>query len=462
VSETEYDVVIIGSGPGGYVAGIRAAQLGLKACIVEKDKPGGVCLNIGCIPSKSLIHQAELFRGRAELESLGASIDLSGFDYARVLKQSRQAADTLSKGVAYLLKKNQVPLVEGVARITGRGEVTLDDGAKLQGKNIIVATGSRPKELPSFPFDGKKILSSDHALMLKKLPKKLLILGAGAIGCEFAHIMNSFGVDVQVVEILDQILPAEDPEIATVLNRSFKKRGIEILTSTAAKSVKESSGRLAVELEGPSGKSKTTVETILVVVGRAPNTEGIGLESIGVSPERGFIPVGDYYLTSVPGVYAIGDVTSSPLLAHVASKEGEIAVEHIAGKEPEPRIEPTSIPLAVYTEPQVASFGLNEHAAKEAGRSFEKASFPYRGCGKAVAIGKTEGMVKVLFDPESGEILGAQAVGAEATELIHEMLLAKTAELLPEDIARMIHAHPTLSETVMESFRAAEGWAIHI
>ena len=461
-----YDLVIIGSGPGGYVAAIRAAQLGLKACVIEKDEPGGVCLNIGCIPSKALLHQAEIFSSHKELEAMGVRVDVSSLDYSRVLAKSRQVAESLSKGILYLLKKNKVTLVKGLAEITAPGVVTVDQKQVIKGKNIIIASGSRPRRVPGFDFDQKTVLSSNEALLLEELPGEILILGGGAIGCEFAQILNSFGVKVHLVEMLDHLLPAEDREIVSVLERSFRKRGIKTYTAAKALSMTKEGGRVTVALakQGKSAEQSTDVQVdkVLVVVGRQPNTEKLGLEKLGVELARGFIKVGDYYQTSVPGIFAIGDVVDSPLLAHVASKEGEIVVEYLAGRKPQPAIDPLSIPMAVYTEPQVAAFGLNEEQAAKEGLDFVKAAFPFRGVGKAMATGRYEGMVKIISHRESGEILGAQIVGPEATELIHELLLARNSELLPADIAAMIHGHPTLSEGVMEAARAAEGWAIHI
>jgi dihydrolipoamide dehydrogenase len=462
----DYDVVIIGAGPGGYVAGIRASQLGLKVAVIEKDKPGGVCLNMGCIPSKALIHQAELFLSINDLKATGVKVDTSEFKYEKVWEKSRKAADMLSKGVNYLLKKNRVELIAGKAFLKGQHEVQVEgaDGSKMvTGKNIIIATGSRPREIPGFPFDEERILSSDGALMLRILPESIIILGGGFIGVEFAHIMNAFGVDVHIVELLDRLLPLEDADASEVLTRSFKKRGIKVSTSTKATGVEKTDRGIRLKVEKQSGeKTELEASMMLVVVGRAPNTSGIGLEEAGISMKNGFIPVGDYYQTAMPSVYAIGDVVDTPQLAHVASKEGEIAVEHIAGKNPPKKVDLTCIPSAVYCEPQVASFGLKEYQAQEKGIQYKKAVFPYRGAGKSVAVEKTEGFVKVLYDPETSEILGTQIVGADATELIHEVLLARSAELLPGDVAGMIHAHPTLSEAVMEAMRAAEGWAIHI
>jgi dihydrolipoamide dehydrogenase len=458
----DYDLVVLGAGPGGYVAAIRAAQLGLKAAVVEKDRPGGVCLNIGCIPSKALLHDAELVRSAAELGELGAKVDLSSLDYGKAFARSRKAADTLSKGVVYLLKKNKVELVAGEGTVRGPHEIAVKGGRTLSGKNLLIATGSRPRSIPGFEFDEKTVLSSNGALMLEKLPRRIGILGGGAIGVEFAHVMNAFGVEVHLVEMLESLLPLEDAEVVEVLARSFKKRGIAVYTGTKASGFKRKGSALALSLESKEGGKELEVDQLLVVVGRAPNTEGIGLEAIGLKTERGFIPVGDYCQTVVSGVYAIGDVVATPMLAHVASKEGEMAVEHMAGRKPHPRLDLNAVPGAVYCEPQLASFGLTEKKAREAGISFDKASLPYRAAGKSVAIGKTEGLVKLLVDKESREILGAHVVGADATELVHELLLAKTAELLPEDLATMIHAHPTLSEAVMEAARLVEGWAIAI
>ncbi len=465
--EYEFDVLVIGSGPGGYVAAIRASQLKLKAAVVERDKVGGVCLNIGCIPSKALIHQAEIFSHIKDLEAMGLKIDRSGFDYSTVFRKSRTAADRLSKGVQFLLKKNNVEVIAGTGRLAGPHEVSVDLAAggkrSVRAKNILIATGSRPREIPGFKFDETRVLSSTGLLMLEKLPRSLLILGAGAIGVEFAYVMNAFGVQVHLVEMLPQVLPLEDSEVAAVLTKELQKRGVTIVTGTKAVSVAPRGGDLEVTLEAKDGKrSAVAAEKVLVGVGRAPNTEDLGLEKVGVKVDRGYVTVGDWYQTSVPGIYAIGDVVPTPLLAHVASKEGEIAVEHMAGHKPAPRVDLNAIPGAVYSEPQLASFGLTEEKAKAAGIKYKKSIFPYRGAGKAVAVEQPEGMVKILTDPSTGEILGAHIVGASATELIHELLLAKTAELLPEDIATMIHAHPTLSEALMEGMRTVEGWVIHV
>lgn len=458
----DYDLIVLGAGPAGYVGAIRASQLGLKTLVLEKEKLGGVCLNVGCIPSKSLIHLAENFYSLKEWEKMGVQIHYQGFDYSKVHAKSRQAADRLAKGVEFLLKKNKVEVVFEEGKITDPNTITTASGKKLTAKNILIATGSRPKSLPGFAFDENDILSSTGILMMPKLPKSILILGAGAIGVEFAHIMNAFGVDVHLVEALDQILPIEDEESAEILAKLFKRRKIKISTGTKALSCEKKENLFDITLEKKDGtRSVVQAEKILVAIGRTPNTENIGLENVGIACDRGFIKVGDYYQTQVPGIYAAGDIIPMPLLAHVASKEAEIAVEHIARKNPEKAIPWQNIPSAVYCEPQIGSFGYTEKKAKNEGIPYSKAVFPYRGVGKAVATENSDGQVKILFDPKTKEILGAHIVGAEATELLHEILLAKTAELLPLDIASMIHAHPTLSEGVMEAMRSVEGWAIH-
>ena len=340
----DYDLLVLGAGPGGYVAAIRATQLGLKAGVIEKDKPGGVCLNIGCIPSKALIHQAELMRSAKELEQIGVKVDTSALDYGKVFAYSRKAADTLSRGVGFLLKKNKIDLIEGEGVITSAHEIEVKGHGKVSGENLLIATGSRPRSIPGFEFDEKTVLSSTGALMLEKLPKRICVLGGGAIGVEFAHIMDAFGVEVHLVEMLDQLLPLEDQEAVQILARSFKKRGIKIYTSTKASGYTKSGKVVKVNLEGRDGKQQLEVDQILLVVGRVPNTDGIGLETVGVRIEKGFIPVGDYYQSSAAGIYAIGDVVSSPALAHVASKEGEITAEHLAGHRTPARLDPHAIP----------------------------------------------------------------------------------------------------------------------
>ncbi len=432
------------------MAGLRASHLGLKACVVEKEHCGGVCLNCGCIPSKGLIHQAEIFHSRRNLEEMGIAINTEGFDYGRVQRRSREAIPRLKAGVEFLLKEGNVDLIRGVGQIVGPNEVRVSDGAVVQGKNIIIATGSRPASIAGFEFDEKQVLSSTGVLSMTTLPKSLIVLGGGAIGCEFAYVMNAFGVKVTLVEMMGHLLPFVDEEITTMLENSFRKSGIHVMTSTRSVSLNKLDDGVAVTVDGSDGRRQTIEgEKVLCVFGRKPNSDDIGLQSIGVQTEKGYIPVGDYYQTAVKGVFAIGDVVATPSLAHVASREGEIAVDYIAGRKPEPRINADVVPFAIYCEPQVASFGLGEAQAKEKQIRYEKTIFPYRAVGKAVVLNKSEGVAKLLYDPDSREILGCHIIGHQATELIHEVLLAKSSELLPQDIARMIHAHPTMSEVVM-------------
>lgn len=459
----DYDLAVVGAGPGGYVAAIRASQLGLKAAVIERDKPGGVCLNIGCIPSKSLIHHADIFLHQKDLTDYGVKVDTSAFDYSKVYQRSRDAADSLSQGVRGLLKKNKVDLISGEARFVNRNELALEGGErkKVTADKIIIASGGRPREIPGFEFDEERVLSSTGLLYLQKLPRRMVIMGGGYIGMEFAFVMNAFGVDVTVVEMLPRILPASDAEVTKVVRKAFEGRGITFKTGTKVESMKKTKSKLTLTLSSRNGEETVDTDSVLVAIGRVANTENLGLENIGVRPEKGVIPVKDYYQTSVGNVFAIGDVVGTPPLAHVASKEGEIVAEYLGGKSPEKRVSPDEIPAAVYSEPQVAYFGPNEEEAKERGLNYKSATFPYRGAGKSVAIEKSEGLVKILYDPDTHEIFSAHIVGKDASELIHELLLAKKSELLPEDVATMIHAHPTLSEAVMESARAAEGWVIH-
>jgi dihydrolipoamide dehydrogenase len=468
MADKSFDLIIIGSGPGGYVSAVWASQLGLKTAVIEKGEVGGVCGNWGCIPSKALLHQAEIVNDISHLEHMGIKVDQSGLDYSKVHAVSRKAAKKSGKGVEYLLKKNKVEYIAGEATLSGPKEVKVSGGEAgdltLEGKNILIATGSRPREIPGFEFDENQVLSSTGILKLKELPKSLLILGAGAIGMEFAYVMNAFGVEVTVVEMMDRLLPLEDADVSKIIEGEFKKMGVKYLTGVKAGDLKKTKTGISIAAEAKDGKKETLkAEKILVAVGRAPNSENIGLENLGIRTEKGFIKVGDYYQTDIAGVYAIGDVIASPLLAHVASKEGEIAVEHMAGHGGhEKRIDPFEIPGAVYTEPGVGSFGPTEEKAKELGLNYGSYTFPYNGIGKANAIEKANGLVKIIFDKDTHEILGGHVVGYSATELVHEILLAKRTELLPEDIATMIHAHPTISEGIMESARGVEGWAIHI
>lgn len=463
-----YDVAIIGGGPGGYVAAIRAAQLGLAVAVIEKDALGGVCLNWGCIPSKSLIHHASEFHALQHMEAFGVRVDRSGFNYGAVHAKSRLAARTLADGVAGLMRKNKVEVIKAKARLTAPGNISLagSDGSErtMRAKNVIVATGSRPLAVPGFDLDERDILSSSGILALTELPHSLVVLGAGAIGCEFAYVMNAFGVRVTLVEMAGHILPAEDFEVARVLDASLRESGIEIRTGTRAVSWQKTADGLKVRVEVGGKEDVIDAEKVLAAFGRTPNTNELGLEQVGVKLDRrGYVLTGDYGQTDVAGVFAIGDIVSTPALAHVASKEGEIAIEFIAGHISEhKRVAEDMVPSAIYCEPQVAGFGLREDGAAEKGIRFKKSVFPFRAAGKSVAIGKTDGLVKVLSDPDTGEILGAHIVGTNATELIHELLVARSSELIVDDVAHTIHAHPTLSEAVMEAAKGINGKPIHI
>ncbi len=463
-----YDVVMIGAGPGGYVAAIRAAQLGLAVAVVEKDVPGGVCLNWGCIPSKSLIHHASEFRSLQHMEAFGVRIDRSGFNYGAVHAKSRLAAKTLADGVSGLLRKNKVAVFKATARIAAPGKVALSGGdgnnLTLQAKNIVLATGSRPLALPGFEPDERDILSSSGILALTKLPRSLVVLGAGAIGCEFAYVMNAFGVRVTLIEMAGHILPSEDFEVARVLDASLRQSGIEIRTDTRALSWQKNADGQMVRVETGGKEDGIDAEKVLAAFGRTPNTTGLGLEEVGVKLDaRGYVLTGDYGQTSVAGIFAIGDIVASPALAHVASREGEIAVEFIAGHPSlQKRVAEDMVPSAIYCEPQVAGFGLREDCAAAKSIRFKKSVFPFRAAGKSVAVGKTEGLVKILSDVDTGEILGAHIVGCNATEIIHELLLARSSELLVDDLAQTIHAHPTFAEAVMEAARGAIGKPVHL
>lgn len=462
MGEKKADLLIIGAGPAGYVGAIRAAQLGMKPVILEKEKPGGVCLNWGCIPSKSLIHQAEVFASRKELEEMGVTLDLSGFSYELVQKQSRKVADQVSRGIDYLFKKNGITHVPRAGRLAGEARVELEDGTIYEADHILLATGSRPRELPFLPFDGKKVLSSTDALKMTERPESIIILGGGAIGCEFAHILSTFGTRVTLVEMLPRLLPGADGEVVAVLERSFKRRGIKVLKDTQALGADLSGDGVTLKVSAKGTEQELKADKILVVTGRVPNTEDLGLDKAGIAPEKGFIPVGPGYRTSASRIRAAGDIVAGPMLAHLASKEAERAVEATAGQGEGELIPRDLIPAAVYTEPQIAGFGYTEERAKEEGIPYSTAVFPFKAVGKAAAIGRTEGLVKIITDPTTGEILGGHGVGSQVTEIIHELLLAKTSELLTRDLAEMIHAHPSLSEAVMEAAKAAEGGAIHI
>jgi dihydrolipoamide dehydrogenase len=466
MADTAYDLVIVGSGPGGYVAAIRAAQLGMKVACVERDKLGGVCLNIGCIPTKALLRNAEVLQLFQKAKEWGVSFENFRVDWGEAVRRSRKVADKMNRGVEGLFKKNQVAHVKGTGRLAGgtRVEVTGGDG-KAQTltatKGIVLATGSRPREIPSMPMDGEVVISSTEAMLREATPKRLAIVGAGAVGVEFADIYAAYGTQVTLVEMLPQILPAEDEEVVQVLARAFRRRGITMLTSAKVERLEKKEGvaRLSVTVDG---KGETVeADAVLVAVGRQANTEGIGLEKAGVQVERGFIKVDGRLQTTAKGVYAIGDCIGGSLWAHKAMAEGVACVEGIAGL-PDATVNYASMAGCTYCHPQVASVGLTERKAREQGLDVKVGKFPFLASGKAAALGETDGLVKIVADAKTGELLGVHIVGAEATEMIAEASLARSHEAIVESVHRTVHAHPTLSEMMGEAALATEGHAIHI
>lgn len=464
MTEKQFDVTIIGSGPGGYVAAIKAAQLGMKVGLIEKDKLGGICLNWGCIPSKALLKSAEMHQMFKKAGEFGFTYDNLSFDWKKIIKRSRDVSERIAKGVEYLMKKNKVEVISGTGKLTGKTLIEVSKDGKVtttvKTKNVILATGGRPKRIPGIEIDRKTVITSSEAMVLETQPKEIIIIGGGAIGVEFAYFFNAFGTKVTIVEMLPSLLPNEDKDIIKILEGSLKKQGIEILTSTKVESV-SSGNNVTVSVTGLDGSKKLTADLALVAVGITGNVDGIGLEVAGVNFENGMIRTNEFGETNVDGIYAIGDVTGPPWLAHVASHQGIVAAEHIAGKARH-GIDRKNIPSATYCQPQVASVGMSEDAAIKSGYKVKIGKFPFRPLGKAMAMGESEGTVKLVFDEQYGELLGAHIVGPEATELIAELTIAKTLETTYEEIHRTIHAHPTLSEAIMEAAGQAYGEAIHI
>ena len=460
----KYDLIVIGGGPGGYVAAIHGAQFGKNVAVVERDTLGGVCLNWGCIPTKSLLHDAEMLHLVKNAGKYGIEIGDYKVDFSAVVKRSRKVAKRLSKGIEYLMKKNRITHLKGAATIQSSHdvEVTSEDGSRvLEAENIIIAVGGRNREIPGLETDGKRVISYREAMTLEEPPKKMIIIGAGAIGVEFATLYHEYGTEIHLVEMLPQILPLEDGEISEALKSYLKKRGMNLRTSARVEKIDALKTKVKVHLAAGEEKEVLEGDLALVAVGIQGNVEDLGLDSAGVQLENGWIKTDQFCQTTVEGVYAVGDVTGPPWLAHVASAQGRIAAAHLSGRNPTP-LDYTSIPACTYTRPQVASIGLTEEAAQEAGHELKVGRFPMRASGKALAQDDTDGFVKILFDSQYGELLGCHIIGPEATELIAEVAAAKMLESTYKEIVETVHAHPTIAEAIMEAAADAYGEAIHI
>jgi dihydrolipoamide dehydrogenase len=458
-----FDVIVIGSGPGGYVAAIRAAQLGQKVAIVERESLGGICLNWGCIPTKALLRSAEVFHLMHRAKEFGLSVTAVDFDLNAVVARSRGVAKQLSGGIGHLMKKNKITVFMGVATLPKAGVVSVktDKGTdELTAKAIILATGARARELPGLEADGDLVWTYRHALQPKRMPKRLLVIGSGAIGIEFASFFNTLGADTTVVEVMDRVLPVEDAEISAFARKAFVKQGMKILEKTTVKKLDRSPGKVMAYLEDANGTTTQEFDTVISAVGIIGNTENLGLEALGVKIDRTHVVTDEFCRTSVPGLYAIGDIAGAPWLAHKASHEGVMVAELIAGGHPHP-IKPGSIAGCTYCYPQVASVGMTEAKAKEAGFTVKVGHFPFIGNGKAIALGEAEGMIKTVFDAKTGELLGAHMIGAEVTELIQGYIIGRQLETTEEDLMATVFPHPTLSEMMHESVLDAYGRAIH-
>ena len=459
--ESTYDLAVIGSGPGGYVAAIRAGQLGLKTAIIEKEALGGACLNWGCIPTKALLKNAEIVSYIRRADEFGLKFDAFHPDYSAAMARSRRVVDRNTRGVRYLLRKNNVTHLEGAARLTAPNRVAIEPGgAVIEAKNIIIATGARPRALPALPVDGQRIISSRESIILTDLPPSMAIIGGGAIGVEFAYIYAMYGVDVTIIELLPRLVPNEDADISAQLERSFRALGIKILTNAAVTGATPTPRGLTLSLEQNGVAQSLETAMALVAVGVQPNTENLGLETIGVAVDRPGIRVDDYLTTTAPGVYAIGDVTGKMPLAHVASAQAVTAVEHLAGLEPQP-MEYINMPRTTYCNPQIASFGLTEAQAREQGYEVNIGVFNAMANGKALAMGETEGMVKLVVDSRYGELLGGHLIGPEVTELLGELSMTRMLEGTTLELGWTVHAHPSLSEMLKEAALSAQGRAVH-
>ena len=460
-----FDVIVIGSGPGGYVTAIRASQLGLKTAIIEKESLGGVCLNWGCIPTKALLKSAQVFEYINHAEDFGIKVEGAEADFDSVISRSRGVADGMSKGIDYLMKKNKIEVIMGTAKVLPGKKVSVIDAdgktTKYSSDNIIIATGSRSRELPNLPQDGKKIVGYRKAMTLDSKPKKMVVVGSGAIGVEFAYFYKAMGVDVTVVEYLGNIVPVEDEDISKQLARSFKKMGIKVMTNSSVETVDTSGDGCVVTIKTKKGEETIECDVVLSAVGVVANIENIGLEDVGIATDKGKILANDFYQTNIPGYYAIGDVLPSQALAHVASAEGIICVEKIAGHKPE-KLDYNNIPGCTYCSPEISSVGYTEKAAKEAGYDIIVGKFPFSASGKAAASGHKDGFVKVIFDAKYGEWLGCHMIGYNVTEMIAEAVVARKLETTGHEILKAVHPHPTMSEAVMEAVAAAYGEVIHM
>lgn len=463
MSANNFDVIVIGAGPGGYVAAIRAAQLGLRTAVVEREHLGGICLNWGCIPTKALLRSAEVFHLMHRAKEFGLKADGVGYDLNAVVQRSRAVAKQLSGGVGHLLKKNKVTVIMGQASVPARGKVSVktEKGTEdYTARNVILATGARARELPGLEADGDLVWTYKHALMPPRMPKKLLVIGSGAIGIEFASFYNTLGADTTVVEVMDRILPVEDAEISAFAKKQFVKQGMTIMEKATVKKLDRAKGKVTAHIE-TGGKVETReFDTVISAVGIVGNVEGLGLEALGVKIDRTHVVTDEYCRTGVEGLYAIGDLAGAPWLAHKASHEGVMVAELIAGKKVHP-IKPNSIPGCTYCHPQIASVGLTEAKAREAGYDVRVGRFPFIGNGKAIALGEPEGMIKTVFDAKTGELLGAHMVGAEVTEMIQGYTVARTLETTEEDLMHTVFPHPTISEAMHEAVLDAYGRAIH-
>jgi dihydrolipoamide dehydrogenase len=460
-----YDIIIIGSGPGGYVAAIRASQLGLKVAVVERESLGGVCLNWGCIPTKALLKSANVFEYISHASDYGINVTDASADFGAMIKRSRGVADGMSKGVQFLMKKNKIDVITGTGKIKKSGKVVVNgsDGSEKEysAKHIILATGGRSRELPNLKQDGKKVIGYRQAMVLAQQPKSMVIVGSGAIGVEFAYFYNAIGTKVTIVEYLDNIVPVEDEDISKQLLRSFKKSGINVMTGTNVESIDTSGNGCKVLVKTAVGNETIECDIVLSAIGYSPNIENIGLEDVGIIVEKGRVQVDDFYKTNIEGVYAIGDIVKGQALAHVASAEGIICVEKIAGHHPE-ALNYNNIPGCTYCSPEIASVGYSEKAAKEAGYEIKVGKFPFSASGKASAAGVKDGFVKVIFDAKYGEFLGAHMIGANVTEMIAEVVVARKLETTGMDIVKTVHPHPTMSEAIMEAAADAYGEVIHL